>query len=246
MEMLSKLATVSVIVTLASGCALPADPQDTSETSAPTEDSATDAQDAPAKGSSESSNDFDVAALDMVFMQTIVTLSEDGSEQVTSKPITLAREIEEKKIREMIAEGIRVPQNRALDSSCSGNSEWLYDQIKLIGNRICFSHPGDGSNHPYVSIDEHDLAAYPRGSYVCGSNTYTTYWAGGVSGCTPVQTFPPNGSPIRYIPTYVSNTVNFVRSIWTGTSPSPGDSGVWFNDEAYGGPPLYLGLPTFV
>lgn len=240
MELLSKLTTLSVVVTLATGCALPADPQDSSETSAPTEDSSKGAQDAPAKSAPAASNDSEVAALDTVFMQTIVTMTEDGSEQVTSEPITLAQEIEENRIREMIADGIRVPQTRALDSSCNGNSEWLYDQPSFVGNRICFSHPGDGSNRPYVNIDEHDLASYPRGSYVCGSTTYTTYWAGGISGCTPVFTFPPNGSPPRYLPTYRSDSVNSVRSIWTGTSPSPGDSGVWFNDEAYGGPPFYL------
>lgn len=189
------------------GCAVPADSQEAAAGGEASE---------PSVGSAEDEAD-DVSA-ESVFTETIVTIDEHGNETVVSRPITLERELEEARLRAAIANGAVVAHERALDSFCYGNSEWLYDQPNLVGNRICFSHPVTYS-------DRHDLTAYPRGTIVCGGTTYTTYWAGGIAGCMP--RLPPL-APIPYLR---SNNTNSVRSIYTGLSNPSVKSGVWFYNE---------------
>jgi hypothetical protein len=152
-----------------------------------------------------------------VYTQTIVTKKEDGTLEVTSKPITLAEEIAENKIREASAAGEFVPVPYHLDPGCAGASDWLYDQPKAIsgfvGNRICF-------NHPSLDCNFDDLTQFARVNISCGGGVVVTLrWAGGVFGC-----------PFMGVSNPVPNNLNFVRSIWTG---NPG--GVTFlNDSSIG------------
>ncbi|AKV00961.1 hypothetical protein AKJ09_07624 [Labilithrix luteola] len=177
---------------MAAGCA--ASPESGSDESAATTNSEKD----PA---ATSSNGESAAATpeDTVFTQTMVTVKEDGTLDIKTRPITLAEEIAEREIREAQAAGIPMQKTFSVDPGCAGSSEWLYDGNNLTGNRVCISHP-------WCLSETVDLTTVPRSTLSCGGQVYTTYWAGGVAGCYLDRT--PLSVPVN---------TNQVRSIWTGS-----------------------------
>ena len=109
--------------------------------------------------------ELDPPAGEETFSETSVWLSPDGTTRVTERTITAREQRAQIEARDRAAAGEPGAQPLiAEDSACAGASLWLFDQVDLQGNKICFAGKG-------VT----DLEQYPR--WLCDKTTcYTLTW----------------------------------------------------------------------
>ncbi|OJY26427.1 MAG: hypothetical protein BGO98_39455 [Myxococcales bacterium 68-20] len=189
------------LVGLIAGCGVSAERQDAPGTDESTERSWSEA------------NQAATGPEDSVYTETIVTTKEDGTHDVTTKPITRAQLIAEAKLEAARAAGISIQETMAHDPGCASYSNRLYDVSGsydpsvgtwiFFGNRICFDSP-----IAFNTCHRSNLSLYPRGSsFVCKGQTYTRTWAGGPDVCDPVSGV-----------SYALPDTNFVKGIRVETS----------------------------
>ena len=138
------------------------------------------------------SDSADSQTSDVTYIETIVHRHADGSETITTRPVTLSEELRENAAREKGAgqESLHSGSSASLgtiseaisidDGQCPGSDLWVYDQPNRLGNRICFHT--DPIDYPFGSSVS--LVNYCRGINYC-YNYCCNPWAGAVRSYWP-------------------------------------------------------------
>ena len=121
--------------------------------------------------------DADVAVEAEVFTRTIVTLHDDGTETIELRDVTLEEQLGDQHLRQLRLggqhDGLGTTSDAITkDSGCAGSAIWIFDQVNLTGNEICFVGGGVVDLNNYCRTSSNNLC-FDRWSYDVRS-----YWAG--------------------------------------------------------------------